>query len=359
MNSLITTSNGTHNGKLADTKNELVSKRTAKAIETDSVGYDRLTPTEVYSRSSAYQDGYELAEKSNDFRPNPETESTLLEKWRKVARESEQGLFDTTANLHDKHYQEEFERLHAIRQDAEDASHNAEINLRHKEESLAQTHKPAEGSDTMLWFTFAVAVAVFAIGFAPTFHDVFFIGLAQTDALLSWIASAAVSIPIGAILALLILVEFGRKIATFNWLGLTAGILVAIGFLLIRMSASGELDSMTIGLTVYEIALVLGLEACAFFRRKSKKEFQEQMEIYERADNDLGVAANQRERSAGDYENADQAIKRHIEYIEQRNIGTLFNQAIEDALTTAAINGYHAGVRNNHGKKIGRKDGQK
>ncbi len=355
-NNVTTNTNGTQNGKLTDIK-ELLSHQTVKETQSENLGYDKLTPTGVYLRTSAYEDGYKLAVKSNDFRINSESEEKLRQKWQKVAKESDQGVFDTEANLHDKHYHEEFERLQNIRQDAEDASHNAEINLRQKEETLAQTPKPAEESDVMLWIIFAVAVAVFSIGFAPTFHDVFFAELAQADPLLGWLTSIGVSIPIGAILALLILVEFGRKIASFNWLGLTAGILVALGFLLIRLSVSDDgLDSLSVGLTLYEIALVLGLEACAYFRRKEKKEAQEQAEIYEKAEKDLEVAVKQKERSKEDYEKSDKAIKTHIEYIEQRNCGTLFNTAIEEALVSAAISGYRAGVRDNHGKKIGRKD---
>lgn len=355
-NNVITNSNGTHNGKLKDIK-ELLTHETVKEAQSGNPGYDKLTPTEVYLRSSAYEDGYELAAKSNDFRPNHETEEKLRQKWQKVAKESDQGVFDTGANLHDKHYHEEFERLHTIRQDAEDALHHAEINLRQKEETLAQTPKPEKEGNATFWIIFAVAIAVFSIGFAPTFHDIFFITLAQADPLLGWLTSISVSIPIGAILALLILVEFGRKIASFNWLGLTAGILVALGFLLIRRSASGELDSLSIGLTIYEIALVLGLEACAYFKRKAKKEAHETAEIYEKALNDLDVATKQKERSKEGYEDTNKAIKTHIKYIEQRNIGTLFNTAIEEALISAALNGYHAGIQNNHGRKIGRKEG--
>ena len=211
----------------------------------------------------------------------------------------------------------------------------------------------------MFWVIFVVAVAVFSIGFTPTFHDIFFIDLAQSDPLLGWLVSFAVSIPIGSILALLILVEFGRKIASFNWLGLTSGILVALGFLLIRYNASSDgLDALSIGLTVYEIALVLGLEATSYFRRRSRKESQEQAEIYEKTARELEVAREQKGRSVADSEKTAEAIKTHIKYVEQRSIGTLFNISIEEALVTAAISGYRAGVRSNHGRKLGRKEKQ-
>jgi hypothetical protein len=354
-NSLITTNNGTHNGKLIDVREQL-SRETVKERSDENHGYDKLTPTEVYLRSSAYEDGYQLGVKSNDFRPNPETEEKLRYKWEKVAKESDQGIFDAENNLHDKHYHEEFERLQNIRQDAEDALHHAEINLRQKEEALAQTLKPEEENNTFFWLLFVVAVTVFSIGFAPTFHDIFFITIAQTDPLVGWLLSILVSIPIGAILALLILVEFGKKITTFNWLGLAAGILVALGFLFIRLSASDNLDSLSVGLTLYEVALVLGLEACAYFRRKEKKEAQVAREIYEKSQNDADIALKQKDRSLEAYEDTSKAIKTHIEYIEQRNIGTLFNSAIEEALVAAAVNGYHAGIKDNHGRKIGRKD---
>lgn len=356
----ITNGNGAHTEKFSDIgdlpplqeKERTVKKETPLS---ESQSYERLTPAEVYLRSSAYKDGYDLALKSNDFRVNADSENHLRRKWQKVAKESDQGIFDPSANLHDRHYQQEFERKQNIRQDTEDALHNAEINLREKEEALAQTPKPTETSDAAVWVLFAVAVAVFSIGFAPTFHDVFFIALSQADPLVGWLASIAVSLPIGAILALLILIEFGRNIASFNWLGLAAGILVALGFLLIRYSAAGDLDALSVGLFIYECALVLGMEAVSFFRRKATKEARQQTEIYEKAEKDLAVAVKQKDRSREEYEKFDRAIETHIEFIENRRTGTLFNPAIEEALDSAAVSGYRAGVRDMHARKIGKR----
>jgi hypothetical protein len=343
------TNNGTQ--RTADL-NEAISHGT----QTESESYDRVTPTDVYTRSSAYDDGYSVAQQANDFRINAETEEKLRQKWQNVARESDQGVFDPDANLHDRRYQDEFERVQGIRQDAEDAVHTAEINLREREEALAGVSKPAPEGNGVFWALFGIAVVVFSIGFAPTFHDVFFIDLALSDPLLSWIASTGVSMPIGGIMALLILCEFGRKIVTFNWLGLVGGILIALGFLLIRYSASDGLDSLSVGLFVYECALVLGLEGIAYLRRKARKEAQDVAEIYEKAENDLTVAVSQKERCIEEYAKSDWSVKKHIEYIEQRTNGTVYNAAIEEALVSAAVAGYRASVRANHGRKLGRKE---
>lgn len=359
MNKNIASNNG--NGTQTVSTQDIKQPAGPIAVEesqSEISAFDRLTPTEVYLRTSAYNDGYQVAINANDFRPNAETEDKLREKWAKVARESNQGTFDVNVNLHDQHSEREFDRLHAMRDDAEDRVQQAEINLRTKEEALAQLVKPKPESDFAFWLIFAVAIAVFSIGFAPTFHDVFFIGLAQTDDISAWAVSGFVSIWVGAILTLLILVEFGRQITSFNWLGLSAGILVALGFLLIRYSAAGHLDALSVGLTVYEIAIVIGLEATAFFRRKARLETHRQLETHERAENDLASALTQKERSLLDLEKIDQSIKTHIDYVRVRNNGAIFNAAIEEALITAALDGYHAGVRTNHGHKIGRRNSQ-
>ena len=143
-NNIVTNGNGTFapDAKIiAEATEEKSTRETKTDVLDDDLHYDRLTPTVVHLRSTAYEDGLDVAEKSNDFRPNPETEEKLKDKWQKVAKEADQGLFDTETNLHDKHYQDEFDRLQEIRQDAEDALHTAEINLREKEETLAPDHK--------------------------------------------------------------------------------------------------------------------------------------------------------------------------------------------------------------------------
>ena len=279
----------------------------------------------------------------------------MTEKWRKVAQESDQGAYDPSANLHDKHYQEEFERKRDSRQDSEDAIHHAEINLREKEDILAQTPEPQQEGSATFWFLFVVAIAVLSTGFAPTFHDVFFIGLAMADPVIAWLSSALVSIPVGMIVAMLILFEFGRTIVSFNWPGLTSGIGVALGFLLMRIYAAGAIDSLSIGLTVFEIAAVLGLEAVAYYRRKARKEAHEIAIAHTKATNDVQVASEQMTRSSHAFEGIEKAIRLHIEYVESRNCGSIFNSAIENALVTAAEEGYNAGVRDNHGRRIARR----
>lgn len=103
----VTTSNGTGNN---DQSTAIVESSLSQIsiAEAQSEGFDRLTPIEVYLRSSAHRDGYDLTIKSNDFRINLESEEKLGEKWQKVANEANQGVFNATANLHDKHYHEEF-----------------------------------------------------------------------------------------------------------------------------------------------------------------------------------------------------------------------------------------------------------
>ncbi len=318
--------------------------------------FDRVTPSTVYARSSAFQDEFDQARRSNLVRDNQESRAAVERKYSSIAHETDQGEFDPVAIRHDAEYDFEFKRQRLLRQEAEDAFNLSEGYVRDKEDKLSQMETREEVKNGTPWGLLAIATITLAIGVVPTIYDAFLTGLAVNDPLAAWFAAAVVSIPIAALLAGVILVETGRQITTFNYLGLIAGFFVAFGLFLVRYSVIGQVDSLNLGLLCYEVAVIVGLEAVMYLRRKEAKAQTETNLAYVKAEADLHATRDQRDRSRQAYDQADKAIKDHIVFIEDRRKGTLFNAAIEEALVASAAAGRDAARAANYARKIGKKE---
>ena len=292
-----------------------------------------------------YALGYERA-KSSGTRESQEADVRALEDHAQgEARDTSRASFDPAQHIHDRMYQEEFEKDLKDRDEVEKSEAYARANLREAELSLAKTTRGGEKPGISSWLMAAFIVAI-TITVAPTLHDFVFHTIA--DDLLAWFAATSSSGFVGAMLTLAILT--GRR-SSWTWIGTAAGVVLGIGLGALRLSSAegtGEVI-FAVGLTVIEIAEVLLLEWLATSIRHKENTWEQTKTIEDQAINLRDAEQATLVRWQRKHEALDKSIASKISYVEDRNDRSMPLPELEAVAVKAAIDGYNAGVAYNVG----------
>lgn len=303
--------------------------------------------------SSMYEHGYNLAVSSRVLEPRQQDLDAIKEFAAKSARECKRDSFDTGIRLHDQMHKAEYDKHLADRIFAEETKKfaYAEMRERAKEAKQAKAHGR---SNKALWILLGAAAAIgLATTFVITFHDVFFL---MPDEMLAWLVSGIAALIIGGVISVMILFDTGsdgQRSAT-NWIGLGAGVLIAVGFGLARLRDAGTQGEylLSFALMLIELGLVLGLEGVAGGIRTANR------------NNDANALNQARcealhEEAAAHYQHCEQEVQvlnntvtSDIGYVEERDERNLRIKELEEAMIASGHAGYFAGIGKNRGITI-------
>lgn len=297
-------------------------------------------------QTGLFRHGHNRAHESGTTEPRNEDIRALEDHARAMAKETYRDRYDPVKHAHDAMHHAEYQRAVAKRDEAETTEQHAAANLRDTERDLAKAPKagPRPAANRPLVATFIVT---FALSIAPTLHDSVFHTI--PDDLLAWFASLVSAAFVGGMLTLAIL---GGRRTTMRWIGVTAGVILGLGLGAVRLSTAqgaGEV-LFAIGLTVFEIAVVLLLEWMANGLRTGEAEWlprhREETEALAARD----AAQADFDRRQADVKQLNDAIAGKIAHVEDRhnrhiNIGELEAVAIK-----AVLDGYNAAITENIGR---------
>lgn len=285
--------------------------------------------------------------------PDEQDLRALEELARASARGSYGGLFDPSQNAHDLLREGEYQKLLSDRREAEQAEKFAAAALNEREEEMAQaTVLSARPQPSTLLL--AAAVVVIAVTVAPTLHDFVFV---MSDDVLSWGMSLLTGAFLGALIALMILVDVhgtGRR-SSINWIGLAAGIGMSVGLGTLRVSRAAEVGDFVfaIALSIIEAAIILALEGVAIGLRGALQDWSIQRSAEAEASGRLEAAQARLTRCRERVAELNDAIGSHIGYVEDRWVRYLRVEEIEAVSIKAILDGYRAGIAHNQGHVLG------
>lgn len=328
------------NGKVRQSVNSVKSYPTLRSIIAEY-------------HSTMYEHGYNLAVSSRILEPRQQDLDAIKEFAAKSARECKRDSFDISLRLHDQMHKVEHDKHLVDRTYAEETRKfaYAEMRERAKEAKQAKAHRR---SNKALWILLGAAAAIgLATTFVITFHDVFFL---MPDEMLAWLISAVAALIIGGVISVMILFDTGsdgQRSAT-NWIGLGAGILIAVGFGLARLRDAGTYGEylLSLALMLIELGLIVGLEGVASGIRTANRS------------NDANALNQARcealhEEAVEHYRHCDQEVQTlnntvtdDIGYVEERDGRNLRITELEEAMIASGHAGYFAGIGKNRGITI-------
>jgi len=300
-----------------------------------------LTGMFELGRNRALQSGT-VESRADDLR-------TLEDHARAMARDTYRDRFDPSLNPHDKMRQTEYQRTLKQREEAEIASRHAVANLRDAQVQLAKTRKAGERPRANGWLVAAFIVAIM-ISLSPTLHD--FVFHTFSDDLLAWFGALVTSAFVACMLTLAILT--GRR-TTWEWIGVGAGIVLGLGLGILRLSSAegGDEVMFSVGLTIFEIAVVLLLEWLASGLRHDDEIWaarrdseNEALELCDAKQADLS-------RCESLLQECEEQLARTILYVEDRHNRNIHLPELEALVVKSVLDGYDSGVTENIGRVRG------
>lgn len=313
-------------------------------------GYQSLRGITAELHKGMFDHGYSRAIDSGVIEPRQEDIEAIKQHAEKAARECDRDLFDEEIHLHDRMHKAEHEKHLADRNQAEQAESFSYVEMRERAVAAAQS-KAGEPPKKTIWIILGIVAAVaLAISFVLTFHDVFFL---FSDEVMSWFVSFTAASVIGAVIAVMILADTGsngQRSAT-NWIGLTGGVLIAVGFGAARLrdaQTSGEYI-FTLALLLFELGIVIGLEGIAIRLRAVNREYAAKAVAEAQANALLAEATAHHQHCHRRAHELDMAVKGDINYVEERHVRYFHIEDLEEAMVAAGLDGYNAGVAENRG----------
>lgn len=313
-------------------------------------GYQTLRGISAEIHKGMFDHGYRRAIDGGVLEPREEDIEAIKLHAAKAARECDRDLFDEDVHLHDRMYMAEHEKHLADRREAEQAEKFAYVEMRESASEAAQA-KAGDQPRQIVWIILGVVGAVaLAISFVLTFHDVFFL---FSDEVLSWFVSFVAASVIGAMIAVMILADTGAdgQRLTMNWIGLTGGVLIAVGFGAARLrdaTTSGEY-LFTLALMLFELGIVIGLEGIAMRLRSANREYAAKLTAEKQANALFNEATEHHQHCQQRVRDFDLAIKEDIVYVEERHLRYFHIDDLEEAMVAAGLDGYNAGIAENRG----------
>lgn len=304
------------------------------------------TSSMLEMQTGLFRHGHNRAHESGTTEPRNEDIRALEDHARAMAKETYRDRYDPAKHAHDAMHHAEYKRTMAKRDEVEIIEQHAAANLRDAECDLAKVPKagPKPAADQRLVAAFIVA---FTLSIAPTLHDSVFHTI--PDDLLTWFASLVSAAFVGGMLTLAIL---GGRRTTTTWIGVASGVILGLGLGAIRLSmaqGAGEV-LFAIGLTIFEIAVVLLLEWMASGLRTSEAEWLPRHKAEAEALAGRDAAQVDLERRQADLKELNDAIAGKIAHVEDRHNRHIHIGELEAVAIKAVLDGYNAAITENIGR---------
>jgi len=310
-------------------------------------------------QSDLYKLGFEAAIKSGALDPDPDTLSALEGDARASARNAAREPYNPEENPHDKVRNGEFQKRFSDRKQHEQRVeyNRKEVGQREKDASpyVKEKEKPEPSLLQMI-----SATSLFSLSLAPTFHDRFF--LVIDDDPLRWFLSLASGVCAGAFVTLSMLksLDVSGKRTWAHWGGLLAGVVLAVGFALVRLVGVEDNSEklFAYALAAIEVGVVIYLECYATGLRSRIHEWA----AYEATRHDKLTLLEFARQNLRDAEAAldllNAKIDDHQAYLEDRIVRQVSVAELEETAVRAVRNGYMDGISRNRGKIYGNSEGE-
>lgn len=304
------------------------------------------TSSMLEMQTGLFNHGHTRAQKSGTTEPRSEDIRALEDHARAMARETYRDRYDPSKHAHDAMHNAEYKRTVAKRDEGEIAEQHAEANLRDAERDLAKAPKagPKPAPKPGLITAFIVALA---LSIAPTLHDSVFHTI--PDDLLAWFASLVSAGFVGAMLTLAIL---GGRRTKMTWIGVAAGVVLGLGLGVIRLSmAQGASEVLfALGLTIFEIAVVLLLEWMASGLRTAEAEWLPRHRAEAEAQAARDAAQVDLTRRQAHLKELNAVIAGTIAFVEDRHNRNIHIGELEAVAIKAVLDGHNAAITENIGR---------
>lgn len=319
-------------------------RRTPNSLE-DVVGTAR-TSSILEMQTGLFRHGHNRAHESGTTEPRDGDIRALEDHARAMAKETYRDRYDPATHAHDAMHHAEYTRTVAKRDEADIAEQHATANLRDAELDLAKAPKvgPKPAPHHYLVASFIIALA---LSIAPTLHDSVFHTI--PDDLLAWFASLVSAAFVGGMLTLAIL---GGRRTTTTWIGVASGVILGLGLGAIRLSmaqGAGEV-LFALGLTIFEVAVVLLLEWMANGLRTGEAEWLPRHREETEALAARNAAQADFDRRQADVKRLNDAIAGKIAHVEDRHNRHIHIGELEAVAIKAVLDGYNAAITENIGR---------
>ncbi len=301
-----------------------------------------------------YARGRRRALESGDIEPNPNDLESLTEQAAAAAREVAQETYDPKANPQDKIRESEYQKNLNDRKEAEQGEKHAAGRVREKESVLAKI-KGIMQKPTPPAFITVGGISMIALSLMTTNHDIFFYSF--EDDILSWGLSLACGLFVGLFVSWSILeaIETSGEKSILNWGGFVGGIVLVIGFAVLRLS---EADTnaqliLCLALTLIEVGAIILLEFVARGLREETKVWASHKQMIDTADAELQAALQDLKRWQNIISQIDGKLKAHLAYVESKVSRHLNVDRLEANAVKSIKDGYYDGIAVNRGKIFG------
>jgi hypothetical protein len=336
-----------HNGNLNE---DSLPTSSLKSQSTSSNGLNRGPVLKL--QLSLFEMGRERAISSGVLKAREADLSSLRELAHAMASETRRELYNPTTKEQHRLRESEYQKLLVDRVDAEDAVNFSAAEVRAKEEQLAAIPAPEKPAPSMplVW----ALVAGVAGTIVSTIHDFLFVTV--DDVVLAWLFALACAVFLAGVIVWSILGSIsatGRR-TTANWAGLIAGFIISAGLGLLRWSGASEDEEkiLAIALTVLEVGLIVIAEWVASGLRDHFREWIPQQAAYDKAKGALAAAQDELGRRQDRLAQINNAVKAHIEYVEDLDLRNVNLNELVSAAVKAVIDGYNEGLAINRGRVI-------
>jgi hypothetical protein len=259
--------------------------------------------------------------------------------------------FDPATNIADRIRQHEYDR--AVEERAADEAAvvvaDAHVRERRREQSLADRGlaQPSVPLGELALFVLALAIS-----FAPTLRDELFIDV--PDAALGWFfAILGAAVPASMIVWPTLTPHASPSRGKLNWLGTTAAIGFGLANLIIRESNPAPNHMLAIGLTAWEIMVVLFLEWYAQQVRAQYAAWTEQETAKLTALNRYRDAEQQLQHARSQLADRERRLASFVEYVEARTVLHARHADVVAAAKATARHVHRRKVNENFGVRIG------
>lgn len=297
--------------------------------------------------------GEERARQSGALEPRQEDIAALTEHATAMARDAHRPAYDPERNPNDRLREQAFLRSLERRNTLSEAAENAEMALRDAEAGRARV--PLPGGEPQVPVVLAVgAVLVLSLTIASTLRDFLFHSI--EDDVVAWGLAAFMSLGFGLFLAYGALGgQDGDGQEERGGAVVVGGIVVAVAMGVWRASGGGRMEDYftAAALTGLEVGVIVILEWAGQRHEAALRKWRARQDARSVAEAAVAAADADLERRAAELDGVEDAVREHVEYVEDRTFRNLAIEELGKAATTAVIDGYNAGISANRGRVRG------
>jgi hypothetical protein len=308
--------------------------------------------TAVLDRAAhLFQEGREWAIRAMVLVARPEDTEALSGIAKAHARATQTDDYDPATIAADRHRADIFERDRAESRRLSEAMRNAATTAHEAGKDAAAKQALVGDPPATPLVMMITTAAVVAMTIAPSIHDFIFATLRDD---LNWAISLSLGLVIGGMLVWGLIAE-GSNVLISPRAALYGGIVIGIGFAVLRLSAAEDLGEVVyaLGLSAIEIGTLVFADAIGVRHRAELAGWQERKAGAGDAAARAESGRNMYEQLRGQKEAVDQAVQDHLRYADERRELSRDLPGRETAYTQAILAGYGRGIAENVGRAQG------